>query len=201
MTSSLRWPTTTTSRVMPAPRHALSTWASIGRPHTSCSTLGSSLFMRVLLPAARMMAAVSTEVLNPVRSRKTRRVARPIPILVRKFQAGDARRRQKLPDQDSNLERQDQNLVCYQLHHRVVISPHHSKAVGQRPLAASGRPIQDGPFADCHLRTGLSPLLANARKRHSQEVTRLSRSRLSAAGGFRHPGTSDRPRFTADSVA
>ena len=25
-----------------------------------------------------------------------------------------------LPDQDSNLECEDQNLVCYQLHHRVA---------------------------------------------------------------------------------
>ena len=45
------------SLYVPARRQASITWASIGRPQISCSTLGTSLFIRVDLPAARIIAA------------------------------------------------------------------------------------------------------------------------------------------------
>ena len=38
----------------PAETAARTTWATIGRPATGCSTLGSALFMRVPSPAARI---------------------------------------------------------------------------------------------------------------------------------------------------
>ena len=41
---------------MPASRSACSTYHSIGRPQSSCSTFGRALFMRVPLPAANTIA-------------------------------------------------------------------------------------------------------------------------------------------------
>ena len=47
-------------------------------------------------------------------------VARPGPSRPSIGAGGASRTTLKLPGQDSNLECQDQNLVCYQLHHRVM---------------------------------------------------------------------------------
>ena len=50
-------PATTTTRSGETLSAASMTYASMGRPHTSCSTLGRSDFMRVPRPAARMTTA------------------------------------------------------------------------------------------------------------------------------------------------
>ena len=52
-------------RAMPAPRAAAITWPSIGRPATSCITLGIADFIRVPLPAARMIAARAICMVSP----------------------------------------------------------------------------------------------------------------------------------------
>ena len=72
--------------------------------------------MRVLLPAARIIAAVSLNEPKP---------ARPKPFLsplkASEWPNPSDDSTHSLPGQDSNLNYQDQNLVCYQLHHRVII--------------------------------------------------------------------------------
>ena len=50
-------PVTTTTRSGETLSAASMTYESMGRPHTSCSTLGMSDFMRVPRPAARMTTA------------------------------------------------------------------------------------------------------------------------------------------------
>src|SRR4030095_11083772 len=50
-------PITRTMGSAPASRHAWTTQRTIGCPATLCTTLGRSLFMRLPLPAARMIAA------------------------------------------------------------------------------------------------------------------------------------------------
>ena len=48
-----------------------------------------------------------------------------------------------LPGQDSNLNYQDQNLVCYRLHHRVIIgltSRDRSDTRKDEPLSLASRP-------------------------------------------------------------
>ncbi len=64
--------------------------------------------IRVLLPAARMTAFV-----EDIDILKTLKTARP----------------KKLPGQDSNLEREYQKLLCYLLHHRVIVAGFGPKGV------------------------------------------------------------------------
>ena len=49
------------------------------------------------------------------------------------------------PGQDSNLECQDQNLVCCRLHHRVADRPEGPKRQPPRPLTAKHRFATEGP--------------------------------------------------------
>src|SRR3546814_18269194 len=51
---------------------AFSTWRTIGRPATGCSTLGSRDFIRVPWPAARMTTAVVRFAIDPIRVEKLR---------------------------------------------------------------------------------------------------------------------------------
>ena len=56
-TISAPCPTTSTIRCTPAWRTASITYSTIGRPQTSWITFGKTDFIRVLLPAARMIAS------------------------------------------------------------------------------------------------------------------------------------------------
>ena len=69
VTRSAPWPTTTTMRSSGRRPSASSTWRSIGRPHSGCSTLGVVDRMRVPSPAA------STTAHSPVGSGRARPAA------------------------------------------------------------------------------------------------------------------------------
>src|SRR5699024_9926629 len=134
---SRSWPSTTARWVGAVAAIECSAWASIERPARVCSTLGVSEAIRVPAPAASTSTAVSSwRVIEPPSlpgARTPRRSARLPAVLsvsrvslwvpVHQSRGGparsraDHRRRGELRRQDSNLNSQNQNLMCCRLHH------------------------------------------------------------------------------------
>ena len=73
-----RAPTTTTVRAAPSAATLSIRWSSIGRPAIGCSTLCRSDFIRVPLPAARMIAAIGLVMLDAPCTRPATNIL-PIP--------------------------------------------------------------------------------------------------------------------------
>src|SRR5437762_1105239 len=110
------------TRSHPASRQASTTAQIMGRPPTGWTTLGRSPFIRVPLPAARMIA----------------RGLSCAPLIE---QGAGRSTVQVLADQDSNLDKQNQNLLCYRY------------TIGQRDCLGAGPPYLGDRGATAGTRT------------------------------------------------